>query len=89
MTFVFGKIVKVAAKVSCSGVSRAYFALKIFPEADPLVPVISIPPVNYSTPAKYSSYLQIDSHSAEQVFGVMRTNWQNGYKSTVKDLGVK
>jgi dTDP-4-dehydrorhamnose reductase len=69
-------------------VSWAEFATEIFAQADRFVTIIPIPSAQYPTPAKRPFNSRMDCSSIEQVFGVIRPNWQEGLKEILKDLEV-
>ena len=67
-------------------VSWAAFATEIFAQAGRTVTVTPIPTADYPTPAKRPLNSRMDCSSTEQVFSIMRPNWQDGLKEILKDL---
>ena len=69
-------------------VSWAEFATEIFAQADRLVSITPIPTTDYPTPVKRPLNSRMECRSTDQVFGIMRPNWQDGLKEILKDLEV-
>jgi len=69
-------------------VSWAEFATEIFAQTERLTTIIPISTAEYPTPAKRPLNSRMDCHTAEQVFGVTRPNWQDGLQEILKDLEV-
>ena len=69
-------------------VSWAELAQEIFAQADRTMTVNHVSTVDYPTHAKRPLNSRMDCHSTEQVFSVVRPNWNDGLKQILIELEV-